>query len=37
LHMMAKPQDRAAMANDVDMKLVEITLKGESNGYRKNK
>lgn len=37
LHMMAKPQDRAAMANDVDMKLVEITLKGESNSYRKFK
>lgn len=35
LHMMAKPQDRAAMAQAVDMKLVEITLRGESNGYRK--
>jgi hypothetical protein len=35
LHMMAKPQDRAVMAQDVDMNLVQMTLKGEGNGYRK--
>lgn len=35
LHMMAKPQDRAAMAQIVDMRLIEITLNGEGNGYRK--
>lgn len=35
VHMMAKPQDRAAMAQIVDMKLIDITLKGEGNGYRK--
>lgn len=35
VHMMAKPQDRAAMAQIVDMKLIDVTLKGEGNGYRK--
>ena len=35
LHMMARPQDRATMDRNIDLHLVEMTLTGEGNGYRK--
>jgi hypothetical protein len=37
LHMMARPQDRAVMDRDIDLKLVDLSIKDESNGYRKGK
>jgi hypothetical protein len=35
LHMMARPQDRAAMDRHIDLRLVELSFKGDGNDYRK--
>lgn len=36
LHMMARPQDRAVMDRDIDLGLVELSIRGADNGYRKS-
>lgn len=35
LHLMARAQDRATMDKYIDLHLVEMTIQGEGNGYRK--
>lgn len=36
LHMMARPQDRATMDQEIDLELVKMTIGDENNGYRRH-